>query len=336
MANDTGALSTIEIEQGLNSVFATLRGAEQEPDAVPVDADALDEQAEAEAGEVDGELEEEESESEATEGEDEFHLDLKVDGEELRITDRAEATRLAQLGKHFTKKNEELIRERQQFEAEVDGFRNDTQKRYIAGLQEVEQFFSSLIGDPPVEASFNGNETAYLRALKQYNEAAVAVEQYRAERQRATQELQGVEAQKLRRWAETQEQDTLARIPEWVDQSVREAEVRTMTDYARDIGVPPEAFGYPQLVNSAWFRVMLRDAARYKHAAQVGASEVKRVGTKEAAPGSGTEMRRETRDKRLRDAKKQVVQNGGKIQDIAPLAEQLLQRHSQLTRNVKR
>jgi len=318
MPEQTAQPSPVQIEQGMGNLFATqfFAGADepkagpQETDEIEAPADTTGEQVEieAEAGE---EAPEGDETTEATD-EPAFALDLKVDGEEVRITDRAEAVKLAQLGKHFTKKNEALIQEKQAFETERKETR-ELRSRYAEALPQVEAFLKMPLGEPPKREAFP-DELSYLKADKQHREALAGVENVRAEWQRVQQEQQAEQAEALKSWVAQQDELVLAAIPEWTDPTVRQSEGRAMAEYARKVGISEQALQNPLLVRDKAFVLLLRDAMRYQQVQAKGATEVKRVQTPVAAPGAKPAAG-ESVSRRRKEIESRA--KSGKVDDIA-------------------
>ena len=230
---------------------------------------------------------------------------------------------------HFEERQHEIVtREKAVDSASTEA--DQLRSRYAASLSEVAQFFEQVTGAPPKETDYPSREQ-YLEAVNQHLQAQTAVKTYRDEIQRVQDEQIKAEQAKLERWAKAQEDETLAAVPEWHDPAVRQADVKEMTEYAEKLGMPQVG---PMFVNAKWFRVMLRDATRYAKAKDTGSAEVKRVKTKEAAPGSGPNTRQDGTARR----RKELFERGksGKVDDLAPIATQLLQRNAQLNRTAKR
>ena len=332
MADQIGPMSTIDVQKGLGSLLATMRGGTAleegaEPEVAPdeeQDEDvSLADQGEEDAAES-GEDEQDEGEQEEEE-ESEFSLTYKYKGKDYQLTDPAEAAKYVQLGKHLSERQDEIVtREKAVDTAFTEA--DQSRARYAAALSEAEQFFSQIVGEPPKETDFK-DRTGYLEALHQHDQARQAVGTYRAELQRVQAEQAETHRQKLAKWAENQEHETLAAIPEWHDTAARQADVKTMQDYAQAVGVPDEALLSPLLANAKWFRLMLRDAARYRKAADVGSAEVRKQKTRDAPPGT-TEVRSEGRN-RQRRVLEENARKGDKDAEAA-LFGQLLQRQKQL------
>lgn len=320
--------SSHEIAQGLGALLATreapARAEEPADEPVVEDTDVPEIEDDGEEQEV-----ETDEEPEATEVE-EFALDLKVNGVDYRITDRAEATKLAQLGKHFTQKNEALIQREQAFEAERQSV-TEVRQRYAEALPQIEAYLANPLGEPPAEKDFK-DRASYLEAKDAYSETLGKVQAVRAEMQRVQAEQAEEHQRQLAKWAEAEEQHTLAAIPEWIDAHTRQTDVQQMQEYAHGIGMPQQVLQSPQLVHATWFRVLLRDAARYQKSAERGSTEVKKVQTKEAAPGTGSEARTQGKSKRLREHRQRIKNSGGRVEEAAPVMDALLQRQRQLTK----
>ena len=331
-------MSPTEVRQGLNSLMDTLRGAPtEELEEVPDTAEALvDEQAEVESDEVveDEEADEVEDEDAASTDEPEFSLALKVDGEDYLVTDRDEATRLAQLGKHFTKKNEALIAREQALEhtrAEV----TKTQDQYVGALDELVGYLENPLGESPDERDFDDRQS-YLEADRMYRQAHQAVQDAKAERDRVLSERTQQQQEQMTKWRQEQIQQAADKVPDWNDPGTWQAERESMREYAQSIGYTPQELhvSLDQLVVDHRQLLVLRDAMRYRRAQAAGAAEVKRTKTKEAAPGAGTEARSDGSTRRRKELHKRV-QAGDKEAQVTA-AGALLERQRQLNRQTKR
>lgn len=324
MPEQSAPMSPVEIEKGLSNLLATqfLDASEDDAgtDEIEARADTTGEQADIETAD---ETPEGEEQAEATEVE-EFALAIKVDGEELQITDRAEAVKLAQLGKHFTKKNEALIQEKQAFESERKETR-ELRSRYAEALPQVEAFLRMPLGEAPKREAFP-DELSYLKADKQFREAQQGVENVRAEWRRVQEEQAKEQAEALRAWVNDQDQQLLSAIPEWTDNAVKASEWRAMEAYAVSKGVNPQALQNPLLVRDKAFVLMLRDAMRYQQVQTKGVTEVKRVQATTAAPGPKPVG--DTASRRRKEIEART--KSGKTADIAPAMAHLMARTLEL------
>lgn len=336
-------MSPVQIEHGLGQLLATQHGlgASADPEEVADTeevTDAGDELGlEAEDSEAVDDAEDEGDDEAAATDEPEFALDLKVNGEEHRITDRAEAIKLAQLGMHFTQRNEAVIqRERQADERIAEA--NRARDQYAAYLPEIEAYLANPLGERPKRDAYQ-DELSYLKADKQWAEAQENVQAARAERQRVEQEQAQERQQALQRWARDQDQALLAELPEWHDRQVRQQETQKMLAYAREMGISDAALQNPLLVCDKSFVMILRDAMRYRQVTEKGATAVEKVRTTEAAPGPAKRGDGATVSRRRKEIESRA--SSGKIDDIAPGMGQVMGRilelqHSSNNRTRKR
>lgn len=327
-------MSTVEIEQGLGAWFATQHMGADPASEVAEAEEVTDEPVEAAAenagqAETEDVTEETETEAEATD-EPEFLLDLKVNGKERRITDRAEAIRLAQLGLASTERFEEASRlERQANEIAAEATR--LRDQYAAYLPEIEAFLANPIGEPPKREGFP-DELSYYKAKDAYAEQLARVQAVQAERQRIAKEQHEERQKALAKWVEEQDRAILAELPEWHDTSVRESEAREMLEAAKRYGISDAALQNPLLVRDKAFVLMLRDAMRFRKAAEAGATEVKKIPARDAKPGSGPQP--QPRDRRRKELMAQAKAGDARAQEA--LLGQLIERQSQLTQRTKR
>lgn len=316
----TAPLSPVQIEKGLGSLLAT-----QYLDA----SDGTERKDEVADGNAEGT--ETTDELAATDGEtSEFLLDLKVNGKEHRITDRAEAIKYAQLGMHFTQRNEAVIqRERQAEEREAEAVRYRDQ--YAGFLPEIEAYLANPLGPAPTRDKFP-DDLSYYKAKDAHAEALKGVEGLRAERQRVDREQQEQRNKAMERWVREQEQAILTAIPEWNDTAVMRAEGQAMTEYALRQGISQQALQNPLLARDKAFILILRDAMRFQQVQSKGATEVKRVQATTAAPGTKPAAG-ETVNRRRKELETRA--KSGKTADIAPAMGHLLARTLELQQKPK-
>lgn len=320
----TAPMSPVAIEQGLTQLlttqFGVSAGEKKQDKQKAVQQVATDEGTDTtdELGATDAEDLEVVADADAVEGDEpatdepEFALDLKVNGEDIRITDRAEAVKLAQLGKHFTQRNEEVIRLRnevEQREAEAIKLRD----QYAAYLPEIEAYLANPLGERPKREGYQ-DELSYLKADKQWAEAQERVGALKAERQRVAQEQAQQRDAAIARWVREQDQLVLAAIPEWHDPAVMRQDTQAMAEYARKVGISDQALQNPLLVRDKAFVTLLRDATRFQQMQAKGATEVKKVQTQVAAPGAAKPAG-ETVSRRRKEIESKA--KSGRVDDIA-------------------
>lgn len=335
MENPDKPRSQREIAEGLGSILMATTP-DEEPEAsseevepeeapeapdeaeAPEDEEVVDEQAEVEdEDEVDAE--DVEAEPEATE-DDAFSLDLVVNGEEYTVTDRAEAQKLAQLGKHFTNLREQQVKREQEIEQEQAQLQQE-RSRYAQALPVLEKFLTAPLGDPPDPSQFD-DQAQYLFAKDQYNEQLQNVQAVRAEMQRVQQETAEQQKAAFEKFREHHARQLEQKLPEWSDPKVRATESKDIQDYGLAMGLTEEELG--NLADHR-FVLILRDAMRYRQAKEAGQKKVgkKKPKTKDAAPGSG-KASVDTQGRRYRKAREAIRKRGGKPQDVAPLMGALL------------
>lgn len=303
-------------------------------DEVTDETRALERQAAEQAsGTVESEDEagEDEEDAESTARGD-FELVLQRQGEEYRVSDRDEATRLANLGLHFTRNNEEFLQAKRAFEGE----RQEVQQlkaQYGQVLPAIQEFLRAPLGERPTRDQFDTSD-AFASALEAWDQGMAQVEQVRQEQQRLQHEQQQQATEALQRFLAEADTQTLALVPEWTDQTVLSAEVPRLTQYAIEQGIPQEWLQNPWVSRHPAFVSTLRKAWRFDEASAKGKLKVEEVRqkTKDAAPGPGGEAAVNQRVKNLRQIKKDIQERGGKVDDVSQLMGGLLDRQSKLER----
>ena len=320
-------MSPVEIERGLGGLLATQFFGASDPtkeEVAPQEvAEPTDELSDTtlEDSEVATEAEAEGDDEAAATDEPDFVLDLKVNGVEKRITDRAEAIKYAQLGMHFTQRNEEVLQLRRQVE-EREAEATRLRDQYAASLPEIEAYLANPLGEAPKRDAFP-DELSYYKAKDQYTAALERVQAVKAERQRVEQEQRQQRDAAIARWVKDQDQAVLTTIPEWNDPNVMRAETQAMTEYALQAGISQQALQNPLLVRDKAFVQILRDATLYQQIKAKGATEVKRVQSPVAAPGAAKPVG-ETVNRRRKELEARA--KSGKVDDVAPAMSQLMSR----------
>lgn len=313
-------LTTAQAQQSFASMFAVAEdGAvpeeQQAVDAVATESEAVDDQAEEEVEE--GEHAEE-AESAEPDGDSEagIFMTLVVDGEEVPATE-AEVVKWAQLGKHFTKKNEALIHEQQALQqrtAEIDQLRSD----YAAALPQIQQLLEMPLGAEPNRADFS-DDTSFLVAQNEWSKGMQRVSAIQAEQQRVAQEQAAQMAERQQAYIQDQQQMLHNKLPAWNSEKTMRKEQEQMAEYAREIG-----FTDAELANVFDHRLVLvlRDAMRGARARKSGKAKAKQPATKEVAPGPGNDQA-ELAARQKREAWERAKASG-KDRDLAPLMGALI------------
>ncbi len=157
---------------------------------------------------------------ETTEGSDspDFSLTLKRKGEERTVTDRSEATRLAQMGLDYDTRSSELANERREFEA----FQTNARETYERELAEVRKSREALAErlskftqnlTPPDPELAETDPDAYVAQLAKYQAQQAEAEKAAADLDRQNTEDREKRAARVNQAMQAHQQPLQARVP---------------------------------------------------------------------------------------------------------------------------
>lgn len=212
-------------------------------EAEPVEAEAveeIDDQADdeepIEAAEADEVEETEEAEEVA---ETELVYTVKVDGQEVDVTEQ-ELLNGYQRQADYTRKSQALAEQRKANEAEITQARQ-LRDQYAAALQQVEQIFTPQ--DPGQEhwdKLYESDPLEYVRARDQFRSQQEAFQKVISERQQLSQQQQAEMAQQREAHLAEQREEMVRRIPAWSDPDVFAKERDSLKAWANDAGITDE------------------------------------------------------------------------------------------------
>lgn len=255
MANNSQETGAISVNQAIDSLLATPPAMDtesegrQEAETTEIVEEAPTLEAEAETQETEeveyveddeeGEYEEE-AEYEDYEPEQPEYYTVKVDGEELQVT-QDELLNGYQRQQAYTKRSQELAEQRKAFEqeaAQVSQLRND----YAQQLEQLSEQLKQVNQQEPDWAELAKQHSAeelivYKAQLDQQKEYARQVE---AEKQKVQQEQMQEQQKLMRQHLEEQRQEMLNRIPSWHDEETRNRERLEVIKYAQRRGYSEE------------------------------------------------------------------------------------------------
>lgn len=248
-----------------------------------------------------------------------------ADGDEFKVESVDEATKLIQLGKTFTSRNNRLIQERQQFEESLKPLKAELEQKvslYSQALPQIEQMFDRLAGDEPTPDQFQDWQQ-YEIAKREWSQIKQVVQDARTEQQRIASEQAEAQRERFSEWVSEQQALTLKRIPEWKDEEVAKREAGQIMDYLQTRGVDVAQLQRtnPAILMDAGFTAIARDAWRF-HQLDTKGKEVVKTGPKTAAPGQGE--RPKTGKNRKRAKQMERLRQTGSERDAVPLLADML------------
>lgn len=216
---------------------------------------------------------------------------IEVDGKTVELTkaELAEHYKNGLRQADYTKKTMEAAEQRKAAEAEATKAREERQK-YAEGLvrtsalleaslQEQSQIdWQKLLETDPVE---------YLKQQHLANQRHARLQEVRQEQQQLHAKNQAEQAQQMRAFLQAQQEELLAKLPEWKDEAKAKVERSAIRDYLKSQGLD-EA----QIENIADHRVVLlsRKAMLYDQMmtkAKAAANKVSNLPQKVERPGGG-------------------------------------------------
>jgi hypothetical protein len=225
--------------------------AEEPASSEPVDETTEVEPGEAEAAEeIDDQADDEElieaadadevdEAEDADDGETELVYTVKVDGQEVDVTEQ-ELLNGYQRQADYTRKSQAVAEQRKANEAEIAQARQ-LRDQYAAALQQVEQIFTPQ--DPGEEhwnKLYESDPLEYVRARDQFRSQQEAFQKVISERQQLSQQQQAEVTQQREAHLAEQRDEMVRRIPAWSDPDVFTKEREALKTWANDAGITDE------------------------------------------------------------------------------------------------
>lgn len=208
----------------------------------------------------------------------------------------------------YTRKTQELAREREAFRAEVQQVQQERQM-YAQYLGQLAQATQPQRPDFDAIAKEKGTEAA-VRARFQYENAMEQYQRVEAERQATIQKLQETQAAQHRQWLQQEQEALMAARPEWKDPEVYQKASTEIEEFAIGIGYTPEQLG---AVSSR--DIIVLDAARKWFAAEAKAKKVKPTQGRVLRPGAKGQVEGKSRARKT----KERFQQTGSTEDAADM-----------------
>lgn len=210
---------------------------------------------------------------------------VKVDGEEVEVTEDDLIKGYSRTA-DYTKKTQALAEQRKAFEAEQNAVLEERAKyaQVLSALQSQlqqattqEPDWDALYDQDPIEAS------KLERKWRAYKEQQSAV---RAEQERIAEQEKGEQIKMLRARLQEEQSKVLEAIPEWKDEAKAREGRQKLLSYGKSLGFSDEELG--AVYDSRMVRV-LRDAAAYREMVEKrGSLQPSKTQVKTATPSSGT------------------------------------------------
>ena len=266
------------------------------------------------------EAEQPEQEDQPTEDTDDPTVTVKIDGKEVEVK-LSELKNGYQRQADYTRKTMELSEQRKAVEVETQKARYERQQ-YAQGLQQQATLLQAqlqeqnqidwqkLLQDDPVE---------YLKQQHLAQERQARLQQTFAEQQRVASVSQAEQNQAYQSYLSQQQDELLAKLPDWKDETKAKAEREAIKGFLKGIGYTDKELA---AVSDHRAVVMARKAMLYDQMmtkAQAAAKKVEHLPTKTVKPSGGEPV---TLDKR--GAAYQKLSKSGSIDDAAAVFRSFL------------
>jgi hypothetical protein len=303
----TGSNGPLDVNQA-SSLFSAALDAPTEPPEPEKQAAA-----EPEAAPPETEATEAPQEAEAQAPEAEPTVTVKIDGKDVELP-LSELKNGYQRQADYTRKTMEAAEQRKAAEAERSQAHQERQA-YAVNLQRMQAQLEGALQQQQQtnwEELLQSDPVEYLRQQHQAQARQAQLGQVYAEQQRVAA-LQQAEAQQAQmRHLQSQQQDLLAKLPEWRDDAKSKAEKVAIRDYLAQQGYEPDAINN---IADARAVILARKAMLYDQMvgkASAAAKKVATLPTKVERPGMGGNTGIEPRTAALLRLNK-----SGKVEDAA-------------------
>lgn len=310
----TGSNGPLDVNQA-SSLFSAALDAPTEPQEPEKQAAA-----EPEAAPPETEATEAPQEAEAQVPEAEPTVTVKIDGKDVELP-LSELKNGYQRQADYTRKTMEAAEQRKAAEAERSQAHQERQA-YAVNLQRMQAQLEGALQQQQQtnwEELLQSDPVEYLRQQHQAQARQAQLGQVYAEQQRVAA-LQQAEAQQAQmRHLQSQQQDLLAKLPEWRDDAKSKAEKVAIRDYLAQQGYEPDAINN---IADARAVILARKAMLYDQMvgkASAAAKKVSTLPTKVERPGTGDNPGLDRRSSAY-----QRLSKSGRAEDAAALFAAIL------------
>jgi hypothetical protein len=248
---------------------------------------------------------------------------IEVDGKTVELT-KAELADYYKNGlrqSDYTKKTMEAAELRKAAEAEQTKAREERQ-RYAEGLQQAQALLQAQLqeqGQIDWQKLLETDPVEYLKQQHLAQARQAKLHQIGQEQQQIHARTQAEQAEQMKSFIRTQQEELLAKLPEWKDESKARVEKTAIKDY-----LVKEGFDESALANISDHRAVLlaRKAMLYDQMmskASTAAKKVQALPQKVERPGGG-----ESQGLDKRSADWQRFSKSGKVEDAAALFGRIL------------
>lgn len=295
------------------AVFAEMLEPQDPEKASEADAAAAEQEAEAPA------QEDPQQDSEVA-ADDDPMVTVKIDGKEVDVK-LSELKNGYQRQQDYTRKTMEVSAERKQAEAQIQHAMQERQQ-YAQNLQRMQvQLESALQEQQQINweqlIAENPQEALRQQHLAQVRQAQL--QQNYAEQQRIASMMQAEQAQRIQSYLSQQQEELLAKLPDWKDETKAKADKAALRDYLVKEGYDESAIAGVMDAKAVLIarKAMLYDQMVSK--AQVATKKVANLPQKVERPGTGANPNLDRRSSAF-----QRLSKSGRVEDAAAVFASIL------------
>jgi hypothetical protein len=246
---------------------------------------------------------------------------VKIDGKDVEVP-LDELRNGYQRQQDYTRKTMEAAEQRKAAEAEATAARQERQQ-YAQNLQALSQQLGAVLQDQQQNIDWqqllDTNPTEYLRQKHLFEQRQATFQKVQAEQARLWEQQQAEQAKNVQSYLAAQQQELLAKLPEWKDETKAKAEKAAIAEFLGKNGFKPEELGN---VADHRFVILARNAMKYAQLmekAQAATKRVEKLPPKVERPGVV-----ETTKPDGRTAAMQRLGKTGRVEDAAAVFAQFL------------
>lgn len=189
-------------------------------------------------------------------------LRVKVNGEEQELPED-EVVKGYSRTADYTRKTQELAKERDAFKSEADAVRAERQQ-YTTQLKQLEELLTDAVpAEPDWDTLRNEDPTTFAATHAAWELHQKRLNAVKAERTRVEQKAQADRTVQFQEHLKQEAAKLAEAVPAWKDAEVAKAEKAEIADYARSLGFTDEDLGQ---VADHRLMLLLRDAMSFRKA----------------------------------------------------------------------
>lgn len=248
---------------------------------------------------------------------------IEVDGKTVELTkaELADAYKSGLRQSDYTKKTMEVSEQRKAAEAEITKARQE-RETYAQNLQQQTALLSAVLQEQNKidwQQLLDTDPVEYLKQQHLFQQRQAALTQAQSEQQKVWQLQQAEQAENVQKFLSQQQEELLAKLPDWKDESKAKAEKSALRDYLKETGFNDNEVGQVQDHRHVIIarKAMLYDQMMAK--AKAAAKQVQNLPQKTLRAGTG-----ESPNLDKRGALFQKFNKSGSVEDAGRLFASIL------------